>query len=97
MNFFGALLDLKSENLKLEKGRPNPFACCQNISATDDVLLCFGFLNSVEQKSVCGQQTHKLVFLSLEAILGTKNQNKKIEGSCYRDNITQKFDKSAFI
>ena len=32
--------------------------------------------NSEEQKSVSGQQTHKLVSLSLEAILGIKNQKK---------------------
>ena len=37
----------------------------------------FGFSNSEEHKSVSGQQTHKLVFLSLEAILGTKNQKQK--------------------
>ena len=49
----------------------------------------FGFSNSEEQKSVSGQQTSKLVFLSLDAILGTKNQNKKIQGSCYGGNITQ--------
>ena len=49
----------------------------------------FGFLNSEEQISVSGQQTHQLVFLSLEAILDTKNQNKKIQGGCYRGNITQ--------
>ena len=36
----------------------------------------FGFSNSEEQKYVSGQQTHQLVILSLEAILGTKNQNK---------------------
>ena len=42
----------------------------------------FGFANSEEQKSVSGQQTHQLVILSLEAILRTKNQNKKIQGSC---------------
>ena len=74
MNFFGVLLDLKSENLKLEK---------------DNILWVFGFSNSEEQKSVSGQQTHQLVFLSLEAILGTKNQNKMIQGICYRGNITQ--------
>ena len=53
----------------------------------------FGFLNSEEQKSVSGQQTHKLVFLSSEAILGTKNQNKKIQVSCYRSNMTQNKNK----
>ena len=89
MNFFGVLLDLKSENLKLEKGRKNPDACCQIFAATDDILCLFGFSNSEEQKSISGQQTHQLVFLSLEAILGTKNQKKKIQGSCYRSNITQ--------
>ena len=31
MNFFGALLDLKEENLKLEKGRQNPYACFKKI------------------------------------------------------------------
>ena len=40
----------------------------------------FGFSNSEEQKSVSGQQTHQLVFLSLEAILGTKNQKKRYKG-----------------
>ena len=40
----------------------------------------FGFSNSEEQKSVSGQQTHKLVFLSFEAILGTKNQKKIYKG-----------------
>ena len=38
---------------------------------------CFEFSNSEEHKSVSGQQTHQLVFLSLEAIIGTKNQKKK--------------------
>ena len=52
------------------------------------------FSNSEEHKSVSGQQTHQLVFLSLEAILGTKNQNKKIQGSCYRSNITQNSKKT---
>ena len=89
MNFFGALLDLKSETLKLEKGIQNPDACCKKFAATYDVLWCFGFSNSEEQISVSGQQTHKLVFLSLEAILGTKNQNKKIQANCYRSDITQ--------
>ena len=89
MNFFGALMYLKSEKLKKEKGRQNPDACCQKFEATDDVLSFFGFSNSEEQKSVSGQQTHKLVILSLDAILGTKNQNKKIQESCYRSNITQ--------
>ena len=65
MNFFGVLLDLKSENLKLYKGRQNPGAFFQKNSATDDVLWLFGFSNSEEQKSVSGQQTHQLVFLSL--------------------------------
>ena len=78
MNFFGALLDLKSENIKLQKGRQNPDTCCQKFVATDDVLWIFGFSNSEELKSVSRQQTHQLVFLSLEAILDTKNQNKKI-------------------
>ena len=49
----------------------------------------FGFSNSEEQKSVSGQETNQLVILSLEAILGTKNRNKKIQGSCYRSNIPQ--------
>ena len=89
MNFVGVLLDLKSENVELEKGRQNPDACCQNFAATGDVLWFFRFLNNEEQKSVSGQQTHRLVFLSLEAILGTKNQNKKIQGSFYKSNITQ--------
>ena len=80
MNFFGALLDLKSENLKLEKGRQNPDAFCQKISATEDVLWCFGFSKSEEQKSVFGQQTHKLVFLSLEAIIGTETKTKRYKG-----------------
>ena len=93
MKFFRALTDLKSENLKLDKGRQNPDACCQKLSVTDDVLRVFGFSNSEEQKSVSVQQTHKLVFLSLEAILGTKNQNKKIQGSFYRSNITQNKNK----
>ena len=30
MKLFGTLLDLKSENLKLENGRKNPDVCCQN-------------------------------------------------------------------
>ena len=47
------------------------------------------FPNSEEKKSVSRQQTHQLVFLSLEPILATKNQNKKIQGSCYKGNITQ--------
>ena len=89
MNFFGVLLDLKSENAKLKKGRQNPDACCQKFAATYDALWLFGISNSKEHKSVSGQQTHKLVFLSLEAILGSKNQNKKIQGSCYRGNIAQ--------
>ena len=93
MNFFGALMDLKSVNLKLEKGRQNPDACCQQFAATDYVLLFFRFSNSEEQKSVSGHQTHKLVILSLEDILGTKNQNKKIQESYYRSNITQKLKK----
>ena len=38
MNFFGVLLDLKLENIKLEKGRQNPDACCKKCAATDDVL-----------------------------------------------------------
>ena len=38
MNFFGVLLDLKSENVKLEKGKQNPDACCKRFAATDDVL-----------------------------------------------------------
>ena len=89
MKLFGALMDLKLENSKLEKGRQNPDAYCQKISAADNVLLCFGFLNSQKYKSVSGHQTQQLVFLSLEAILGTKDQNKKIQGSCYGSNITQ--------
>ena len=89
MNFFEALLDLKSENLQLENGIQNLDACCQKNSATYDFLWLVGFSNSEEQKSVSGQQTHKLVFLSLEAIFGTKNQNKRIQGSGYRSNITQ--------
>ena len=97
MNFFEALLDLKSENLKLQKGSQNPDAFYQKFAATNDVLWFFGFSNSEEHKSVSGQQTHQLIFLSLEAILGTKNQNKKIQGSCYRSNITQKFNISAFL
>ena len=76
MNFFGALLDLKSENLKLDKFIKNSDSCCQKISATDDALWFFRISNSEEQKSVSGQQTHQLVILSLEAILSTKNQNK---------------------
>ena len=82
IEFFEALLNLKLENLKLNKGRKNPDTCGQTFSATDDVLWFLGFANSEEQKSVSRQQTHNLVFLSLEAILGTKNQNKKIQGSC---------------
>ena len=89
MNLFGALLDLKSENSKLKKGRQNPDACFQKFAATDDVLWCFGFLNNEEHKFFSGQQTHQLVFLSLEAILRTKKQNKKIQEIYYRDNITQ--------
>ena len=89
MNFFGTLLDIKSENLKLEKDRQNHDDCCQTISATDEVLWIFGFSNSEEQKSVSEQQTHRLVILSLKAILDTKNQKKKIQGRCYRSNITQ--------
>ena len=88
-------MDLKSENSKLEKGRKNPDACCQNFAATYDALWVFRILNSEEHKSVSGQQTDKLVSLSLEAILGTKNQNKKIQGSCYRGNITQKSKKNS--
>ena len=38
MNFVGALLELKSENSKLEKGRQNPDACCKKCSATYDAL-----------------------------------------------------------
>ena len=90
MNCFGVHLDLKSENSKPEKGRQNPDAFYQKFAATDDVLWFFVIPTSGKQKSVYGQQTHKLVFLSLEAILGTKNQNKKIQGSCYGSNITQK-------
>ena len=87
-------MDLKSENLELDKGIQNHDACCQKFAATYYVLWFFGFSNSEEQKSVPGQQTHQLVFLSLEAILGTKNQNKKIQGSCYRSNITQNSNKT---
>ena len=47
MNFFGALLDLKSENSKLDKGRQNPDTY-QNFAATDDVLWFFRILNSEE-------------------------------------------------
>ena len=71
------------------KGRKNSDSFCQKFAATDDVLWLFRFSNNEEKKSVSGQQTHKLVSLSLDAILGTKNQNKKIEGSCYKGNITQ--------
>ena len=70
-------MDLKSEKLKLDNGRKFPDACCKKNSAQDDVPWSFGFLNSEKQKSVSGLQTHQLVFLSLEVILGTKNQNKK--------------------
>ena len=76
MIFFGILLELKSENVNLKKRK------------SDDVLWFFGFSNSEEQKCVSGQKTHKLVFLSLEAILATKNQNKRIQGICYRNNIS---------
>ena len=31
MKKFGVLLYLKSENVKLEKGRKNPDACCQKL------------------------------------------------------------------
>ena len=93
MNLFGVLLDLKSENAKLEKGRQNPDACFKTFVVTDDVLWFFGISNSEEQKSISVQQTHKLVFLSLEAILGIKNQNKKIQGSYYRGKITQSINK----
>ena len=89
INFCEALMDLKWENLKLDKGIQNPDACCQTFSATDDVLWFFRILNSEGQKSVSGQQTHKLAFLFLKAILGKKNQNKKIQESCYRGNIPQ--------
>ena len=68
MNFFGILLDLKSENVKLEEGRKNPDVFCQKFAAIDDALWVFGISDSEEQKSVSGQQTHQLVFLSLEAI-----------------------------
>ena len=54
----------------------------------------FGFSNIEEQKSVSGQQTHKLVFLSLEAIFGKKKQNKKIQGIFYRGNIPQNSHKT---
>ena len=40
----------------------------------------FGFSNNEEQKSVSGQQTHQLVFLSLEVILGTKTKTKRYKG-----------------
>ena len=97
MNFVGVLLDLKSENLKLGKCRQNPGACCIKFADTDNVVWSYGISNSEEKKSVSGQQTHKLVSPSLEAILGTKNQNKKIQGSCYRGKITQKFNVSTFL
>ena len=80
MNFFEALMELKSENLKLEKGRKNHVSFCKKISATDGILWIFGFSNSEEQKSVSGQQTHQLVFLSLEAVLGTKTKTKRYKG-----------------
>ena len=93
MNFFEALLHVKTENLKLEKGIKHPDSYFQKNSATDDVLWIFWFSNSEEQKSVSRQQTEKLVSLSLEDILDTKNQNKKIQESCYRGNITQNKNK----
>ena len=70
-------MDLKSENSKLEKGRQNPDSCCHKFAATDDVLWFFGFSHSEEQKSVSGQQTHQLILLTLEAILGTKTKTKR--------------------
>ena len=38
MNFFGVLMDLKSENVKLEKGKQNPDACGNFFAAIDDTL-----------------------------------------------------------
>ena len=40
----------------------------------------FGFSNSEEHKSISGQQTHKLVLLSLEAIFGIKTKTKRYKG-----------------
>ena len=54
MIFFETLVYLKSENLKLNKGRQNPDGCLQTFAATDDVLWFFGFSNSEEHKSVSG-------------------------------------------
>ena len=89
MNFFEALLDLKLENVKLEQGIKNPDSCCQKFVATDDVLRFFRFLNSEEQK-ICFWTANSQISLPLfRGYSWHKNQNKKIQGSCYRGKITQ--------
>ena len=71
------------------KVRQNPDAYCQTFADPYHVLWFFRISYGDRQKSVSGQQLKILTFLSLEAILGTKTETKRIQGSCYRGNNTQ--------
>ena len=90
MIFFGILGHLESENLKLMKVRQNPDAYCQIFADPDHVLWFFRISYGDRHKSISRQQLRNLTFLSLEDILGTKTKTKRIQGSCYRGNNTQR-------
>ena len=71
------------------KVRKNPNSYCQKFADPYHVLRFFRISYGDRQKSVSGQQLKNLTFLSLEAILGTKPKQKRIQGSCYRGKNTQ--------
>ena len=60
IEFFEALLQLKSKNLKLKKDRQKHRACCKTLSEKDKILVILGISSNRRTKYVSGQQNNKV-------------------------------------